>query len=67
MANTFCGTPPNMAPEILEGKSYTFSADIWSLGCILYELYTSNPPFFDANSEKLKKLILDCDYEPLKN
>jgi serine/threonine protein kinase len=38
MANSYCGTPITMAPEIFEGKSYTFSADIWSLGCILYEL-----------------------------
>jgi len=38
MASTWCGTPITMAPEVIERKKYTFSADIWSLGCILYEL-----------------------------
>ena len=35
---TFCGTASTVAPEIIEGKGCTFSADIWSLGCIFYEL-----------------------------
>ena len=35
---TVCGTPTTIAPEILEKKGGTFSADIWSLGCIFYEL-----------------------------
>ena len=39
------GTPTTIAPEILQGKKYTFSADIWSLGCILYELVTGISPF----------------------
>ena len=38
LTKTFCGTPTTIAPEIIEGKSYTFPADIWSLGCIFYEL-----------------------------
>ncbi len=33
-----CGTPTTIAPEILEKKGCTFSADVWSLGCIFYEL-----------------------------
>ena len=38
MASTECGTPTTSAPEILEGKKYTIYADIWSLGCVFYEL-----------------------------
>ena len=37
-AISFCGTPTTIAPEIIEGKGCTFSADVWSLGCIFYEL-----------------------------
>jgi NIMA (never in mitosis gene a)-related kinase len=42
---TFTGTPIYMSPEILFGSSYSFPSDIWSLGCVLYELMTLNHPF----------------------
>ena len=45
MVNSYCGTPLNMAPEILEKKDYNQSADIWSLGIIAFELITGDPPF----------------------
>jgi len=45
MASTNCGTPTTIAPEILQGKKYSSACDIWSLGCILYELYTGFSPF----------------------
>ena len=38
LAYDICGNPTTVAPEIIEGKGCTFSADIWSLGCIFYEL-----------------------------
>ena len=38
MARTQCGTPLYMAPEIHGGKPYDKKADIWALGCILFEL-----------------------------
>jgi serine/threonine protein kinase len=40
------GTPLFMAPEMWEGGvPYTSSADIWSLGCLIYELSALRPPF----------------------
>lgn len=44
--NTTVGTPYWMAPEvILNNKGgHSFKADIWSLGCCLYELFTGKPP-----------------------
>jgi serine/threonine protein kinase len=56
-----------MAPEVLEGKEYSFPADIWSLGCILYELITNNAAFFANTLEKLKEKVLNLDYELLDN
>ena len=39
------GTPMWMAPEIINGKDYTLSADIFSFGMLLYEMNTFNKPF----------------------
>ena len=39
------GTPLYMAPELIEEKPYDHTADLWSLGCILYELLVGQPPF----------------------
>lgn len=43
--DTASGTPHYMAPEITNKSPYNQSADVWSLGVILYELLTFNKPF----------------------
>lgn len=43
------GTPLYMAPELMAEKPYDHQADLWSLGCIIYEALTGQPPF-SANS-----------------
>ena len=48
-AQTFAGTSCYMAPEIIRGVKYTNKIDIWSIGCILYEL-CSLKRCFDANN-----------------
>ena len=45
---TYCGTPINMAPEVLSREVYTYKADVWSLGTILYERIAGYSPFKDA-------------------
>jgi NIMA (never in mitosis gene a)-related kinase len=44
-ASTYVGTPFYMSPEICAAERYTLKSDIWSLGCIIYELCTREPPF----------------------
>ena len=34
-----------MAPEILKGEEYNNKCDLWSLGIIIYQLYTKNIPY----------------------
>lgn len=42
---TIIGTPHYMAPEILTGKGYTYSVDLWSIGICLYEFMCGNVPY----------------------
>jgi NIMA (never in mitosis gene a)-related kinase len=44
-ASTYVGTPFYMSPEICAAEKYTLKSDIWSLGCIIYELCSREPPF----------------------
>jgi len=53
VAETLCGTPLYMAPEILEFKPYNTAAELWSVGAILYEMVTGKPPFKASNQNQL--------------
>ena len=44
-AMTQCGTPLYMSPEMCDGRQYTSAADVWALGCVLYELMSLHPPW----------------------
>lgn len=52
-----------MAPEILNGIPYDESADMWSVGVILYILLGGYPPFIDDNQRKLFRKIRKGQYE----
>lgn len=45
LAHSMVGTPLYMAPEVLRGRGYSWKSDVWSLGCILYELAMLRNPF----------------------
>jgi len=37
------------SPEIIQNLPYGEKADVWSLGCLLYQMSTLNPPFYSSN------------------
>ena len=47
-----------MAPELVQEKPYDHTADLWSLGCILYELFQGQPPFYTTSIFQLVSLII---------
>lgn len=57
LAETLCGSPLYMAPEILHFRKYDAKADLWSVGTILYELLVGHPPFNGDNHVQLLRNI----------
>ncbi|KAM6354803.1 serine/threonine-protein kinase Nek2 isoform 1-T1 [Podargus strigoides] len=56
-AKTFVGTPYYMSPEQMNHMLYNEKSDIWSLGCLLYELCALSPPFRAYNQKELAEKI----------
>lgn len=65
MANTYVGTPYYMSPEVLLDKPFTPQSDIWSLGCVIYELCARHPPFQAKTHLQLSHKIRDGIYPAL--
>ncbi|KAJ0162067.1 Serine/threonine-protein kinase ATG1 [Colletotrichum tanaceti] len=57
LADTLCGSPLYMAPEILRYERYDAKADLWSVGTVLYEMITGRPPFRARNHVELLRKI----------
>ncbi|KAL8989869.1 MAG: hypothetical protein Q9177_001340 [Variospora cf. flavescens] len=58
-ASTYVGTPYYMSPEICAAERYTLYSDIWSLGCVMYELCARRPPFDAKTHLQLIQKIKD--------
>uniref|UniRef100_A0A7N0RH35 Protein kinase domain-containing protein n=2 Tax=Kalanchoe fedtschenkoi TaxID=63787 RepID=A0A7N0RH35_KALFE len=69
LAETLCGSPLYMAPEIMQLQKYDAKADMWSVGAILFQLVTGRTPF-NGNSQVqlLQNIIKSTDlYFPPNN
>lgn len=61
LAETLCGSPLYMAPEILRFEKYDAKADLWSVGTVLFEMMTAKPPFRATNHVELLRRIEQSD------
>ncbi|MCJ1475436.1 G2-specific serine/threonine protein kinase [Lambiella insularis] len=64
-ASTYVGTPFYMSPEICAAERYTLHSDIWSLGCIMYELCARQPPFNAKTHLHLVQKIREGRFDPI--
>lgn len=64
-ATTYVGTPYYMSPEVLLDQPYSPLSDVWSLGCVVYEMCTLKPPFQAKNYVELQNKIQQGTYAPL--
>ena len=50
---TQTGTPYYASPEVWMSKPYSYKSDLWSIGCIIYELCELKPPFTGSDMDEL--------------
>ena len=60
---TQTGTPYYASPEVWDEKPYDNKSDIWSLGCVSYEMLTLHPPFRAKDMEQLYKAVTKGIYK----
>ena len=63
--NTQTGTPYYASPEIWENKSYDFKSDIWSLGCLIYEICSLKAPFRGSSMKMVYDKVIKGIYDPI--
>ena len=59
---TQTGTPYYASPEVWRDEPYDTKSDIWSLGCVTFEMLALHPPFRAENMEKLYEKVIKCQY-----
>lgn len=65
LCQTVIGTPYYLSPEVWNNEPYNSQTDIWSLGCILYELCTLKRPFTARDANQLYAKVMRGNFEPL--
>ena len=62
---TQTGTPYYASPEVWKDKPYDHKSDVWSLGCVLYEMITLRPPFRAQDMEGLFNKVCKGQYSKI--
>jgi serine/threonine protein kinase len=63
MAETTCGTPGYVAPEVLIEAPYDHRCDYWSLGVLMFIMLSGAPPFYHEDNFELFELIKQGKYD----
>ncbi|KAL4507112.1 hypothetical protein ABPG72_001905 [Tetrahymena utriculariae] len=66
-ANTCIGTPYYMSPELFKYKPYSYKSDIWSFGCVLYEMCNLRHAFDAQSLNGLAVKIMNGTYPPINS
>ncbi|XP_075442815.1 serine/threonine-protein kinase ULK4 isoform X6 [Ascaphus truei] len=64
LKNRIKGSPVYAAPEVIKGADFSTASDLWSLGCVLYEMFAGRPPFFSESFSELIEQIVNEDLSP---
>ena len=65
MAITQTGTPYYASPEIWNDHPYDYKCDIWSAGCIIYEMASLKMPFRGTSMQMLYNNVMKGDFDPI--
>lgn len=63
MLHTQTGTPYYASPEVWKDQPYDTKSDIWSLGCVFYEVLSLSPPFRAKDMNGLFKKVTVGEFE----
>ena len=64
---TQTGTPYYASPEVWDDKPYDNKSDIWSLGCVTYEMLTLHPPFRAESMDGLYQKVIKGQYSKINS
>lgn len=62
LARTQTGTPYYASPEVWKDLPYGTKSDMWSLGCVIYEMAAQRPPFTASDVQTLYKKVMSGRY-----
>ena len=65
MALTQTGTPYYASPEVWSDHPYDYKCDIWSAGCIIYEMASLKMPFRGTSMQVLYSNVMKGEYSPI--